>query len=123
MKLIEPFKDFEVELNSYSYSKRYPVVRKIRPKKYPLQVDEEKIKKVVEALQKKYPDKQYRYKIVTYKGKKYAVIRRGNLSYKNPPVYICLDDGKIYVPESYYKREPHLVNFIVMVRLYDLGGI
>jgi len=122
MKLLEAFKDFEVTVNTYSYSPKYRYVRVIRPKKYPLNIDVEKIEKYVKALQEKYPDKGYRYRIVTYKGKKYAVIRRGELSYKNPPIYIGLHDGKIYVPKSYYKREPKLVNYLIMVRLRDLEG-
>ena len=123
MKLIEPFRDFEVKLNSYSFSRRYPVVRTIKPKRYPLEVSEERIKRLIETLNRKYPGKQYRYKIVKYNGRKYAVIRRGPLGYKNPPVYVDMETGRLFVPYSYYKREPNLVSYIISLRLRDFGGL
>jgi len=122
MKLLEAFKDFEVVVNSYSYSEKYRVERVIKPKEYPLKITEKDIEKYVSELQKKYPNKGYRYKIVKYKGERFAVIRRGPLGFDNPPIYISLDTGRIYVPESYYKRKPKLVNFLIMMRVYDLLG-
>lgn len=114
MKLLEAFKDFEV--------RRYSAGRIIRitpATEVKLTYDE--IKKAADELNEKYPEHKYTVKKRRVNGKEFVVFRRDEPSAKGIPIYIDTEEGRIFVPSSYVKRNFRLVRAVVDYRLSALG--
>jgi hypothetical protein len=111
MKLLEAFKDFEVKIKSDNSFKKVILTKSIKTVKV------KDLKNMVNGLRLKYPDKNYRL----IKRGKYYIIRRGNYSLNNVPVYFDLKAGKVLVPKSYVKKVGRLVNSVILYRLNPLG--
>ncbi len=120
IRLLVVGEDFDLIRSSYSTLPKYRYSRLIVPI-YPYDFDFKKIKKIVEEYNSRYPDK--RLKVLKRKifGKTFIVIRREGYSYSNPPVYLCVNDGRIYVPASYVRRNKRLVSAVVHYRMSLLG--
>ena len=111
MKLLEAFKDFEVKIKSDNSFKKVYLTKSLKT------IRVKDLKNMVNGLRLKYPDKNYRL----VKRGKYYIIRRGNYSLNNVPVYFDLKAGKVLVPASYVKRAGKLVNSVILYRLNPLG--
>jgi len=114
VKLLEAFKDFEV--------RRYSAGRIIRitpATEVKLTYDE--IKKAADELNEKYPEHKYTVKKRRVNGKEFVVFRRDEPSAKGIPIYIDTEEGRIFVPSSYVKRNFRLVRAVIDFRLSALG--
>jgi len=116
IKLLVAGEDFDLTRTSYSTLPKYNYTRLIVPL-YPYEFDEKEIKEKVNEFNSRYPDKKLRVTKKKMFGKTFLIIRREKYSYMNPPVYLCIDDGKIYVPQSYVKRNKRLVSAVVHYRI------
>jgi len=122
VKLLEPFEDFKPTIRGWSGSPKYKMVREVKPKEYPLKLTLKTLKKIVRKLRKQYPSHDYRLEKVKLHDKIYYRLRRGETDLKNPPIYIDLETGRIYVPSSYVKRKKRLVASVIDYRLRSLGA-
>jgi len=126
--LLEPFVDFEVKLRSFSRFKKYETERTIKPLKYPYKVRISKIERMVERLQKNYPDKNYRLQMQKLWKKvrdgmkmvKLWVISRGEPCLDNPPLYYLPKEGRFFIPQEYVESRYRLCCAVVVYRLNDL---
>jgi hypothetical protein len=121
--LLEPFKDFEVRIKSYSGDPKYKIYRTIRPRKSFRVITLKKLKEHVKELQEKYPLYDYKLLKKKIKGNVYYILRRGSTSLNNPPIYFDLKHKKVYVPKTYVMRKRKLVNFVINMRLHALGVV
>jgi hypothetical protein len=122
VKLLEPFKDFKPTIRGWSGSPKYKMVREVKPKEYPLKLTLKTLKKIVRKLRKQYPSHDYRLEKVKLHDKIYYCLRRGETDLKNPPIYIDLETGRIYIPQTYVKRKKRLVASVIDYRLRSLGA-
>jgi len=113
VKLMEAFKDFKVLIKS---DRGY---REVVLKKDLKKIKVKQLKSLVNGLRKKYPHLNYRLE----KQGKYYIIRRGNVSLNNPPVYFDLKNGRVLIPASYYKKKKKLVCSVILYRLNPLGVV
>jgi len=120
IKLLCVGEDIDIIRSSYSTLPKYQYNRLIVPI-YPYNFSEKEIKEKIEEYNKRYPEKMLKMTKKKIYGRTYIIIRRAGYSYKNPPVYLCIDDGKLYVPASYVKRQPRLVSAVVHYRISLLG--
>ena len=114
MKLLEAFKDFEVRRRSAGR------IIKITPATE-IKVTYDDIKKAADELNEKYPQHRYVVKKTRINGKEFVVFRRDEPSAKGIPIYIDTEEGRIFVPSSYVKRNFRLVRAVVDYRLSALG--
>ena len=114
MKLLEAFKDFEVRRRSAGR------IIKITPATE-IKVTYDDIKKAADELNEKYPQHRYVVKKTRINGKEFVVFRRDESNAKGIPIYIDTEEGRIFVPSSYVKRNFRLVRAVVDYRLSALG--
>jgi len=114
VKLLEAFKDFEVRRRSAGR------IIKITPATE-IKVTYDDIKKAADELNEKYPQHRYVVKKTRINGKEFVVFRRDEPSAKGIPIYIDTEEGRIFVPSSYVKRNFRLVRAVVDYRLSALG--
>ena len=119
--MLEAFVDFPIIIRRASHFGKYKYDVLMRPVNYPRKLTREQLDAYVERLRKKYPEKGFRGAVVEIDGEEYYVIRRDPPDLKNPPIYVRLKDGRIFVPRSYVEREPRLTAFVVYMRAYDMG--
>lgn len=131
MKLLEVFRDFEVVVRGGSQYGKYPAYFKVVPRENPRRLTVEDLRKYVEGLQKRYPNRNFYLRRTSVRGKEFYCITRK--SYRvgedgrrhrvrdRVPIYVDLEEQKFYVPRSYVERQPKLTNYIVMVTLGALG--
>jgi hypothetical protein len=134
MKLLEVFKDVNPILKGMSGQRHYTAYFQLIPKNSQV-MDKfeflERVEKYVEGLKQKYPDKQFYHYITKIDGKEYVVITKkkyitnekgGKIrQWDRCPIYIRLDDFKVFIPEYYYKIKPKLCNYILFRTLGSLG--
>jgi hypothetical protein len=134
MKLLEVFKDVKPILKGMSGKNRNTAYFQLIPKniqgmdKFELL---ERVEKYVEGLKQKYPEKQFYHYITKIGGREYVVITKKKYivnekgekirQWDRCPIYIRLDDYKIFIPEYYYKIKPKLCNYILFRSLGSLG--
>lgn len=167
MKLLEVFRDFEIEVVGASQHGRYRALYMVVPKKNSEPLTMEKLEQYIERLRQKYPQRHFylrKYKnyvvlsqltVIAPKGVhgeikhirkiigKYQKLKLSSpvheyLIYKLKqrlsqlhrqikvkkdvvPIYFDLENQKIFVPKSYVKSKPKLVNYILMRTLGALG--
>jgi len=135
MRLMEVFKDFEVRLRGKSFHSKYDAEYIVEPKPNPKTVTIEDLRKYVEDLQRRYPDKNFYlgslYDFVDGVWKELYVITRkkrmkmadGTVKYVTDrvPIYVDLEEQKFYVPQYYVKRRYKLTCYIIMRTLGTLG--
>ena len=82
-----------------------------------------KILEAVVLFNKKYGSSEKQLKVIRRRlaGHDFVVIRRLKKSLKNPPVYIDLCHGKVFVPRYYVENEPQLVAAVLDYRMQLLG--
>ena len=114
MKLLEAFKDFEVRRRSAGR------IIKITPATE-IKVTYDDIKKAADELNEKYPQHRYVVKKKRIKGKTFVIFRRDEPSAKGIPIYIDTEEGRIFVPASYVRRNFRLVRAVIDFRLSALG--
>ena len=113
MKLLEAFKDFEV--------RRYSAGRIIRiTPATEIKVTYDDIKKAADELNEKYPQHRYIVKKRRVNGKEFVIFRRDEPNGRGVPVYIDVEEGRIFVPASYVKRNFRLVRAVIDFRLSAL---
>jgi len=124
-KLMEVFKDFEIEIIGWSGYKRKAAFKILR-RDDAREVTLEDLKEYVKKLQKRYPSKGFRLR--KYKGfrvidQRSYVVKDGKKRrvYTRVPIYFDLKNQRFYVPSSYVRRRSKLVNYICMVTLGALG--
>ena len=114
MKLLEAFKEFEVRRRSAGR------IIKITPATE-IKVTYDDIKKAADELNEKYPQHRYVVKKTRINGKEFVIFRRDEPSAKGIPIYIDTEEGRIFVPSSYVKRNFRLVRAVIDFRLSALG--
>jgi len=114
VKLLEAFRDFEV----WRRSKGRRIV--ITPATE-IKVTYDDILKAVEELNERYPQHKYFAKKRRVKGKEFVVFGRDVRGAKGVPIYIDVEEGKIFVPISYIKRNFDRVRAVIDFRLTALG--
>jgi len=119
MRLLEVFKDFEVTVRGWSNKPQYPAQYRIVPRENFDPLTLEDLEDYIERLQKRFPDRGFYLR----KYKNFRVItQRGSYRKKNAvPIYVDLKEQRFYVPSSYLRKNPRLVNYICMVTLGSLG--
>lgn len=131
MRLLEVFKDFDILLrgkaNFGKYNGTFLLVRRPNPKK----ITEQDLSKYVARLQQRFPERKFQVKVRKYRGKVYHIVdqdiwvrRRGRRRKRKKdrvPIFFDLEEQKIYVPESFVKRNKRLVGYILMRTLGTLG--
>jgi hypothetical protein len=119
-KLLEVGKDWEIKIRSYSANPERKVVRKLILSTKKISFTVEKLKRTVQALQQKYPDKKFSLERVKVGRRIYWMMTRKAKGEKNVPVYFSTTLGKIFVPSRYVRRQRRLTNSVVLYRLRDL---
>jgi len=129
MKLLEVFKDFQIQIRGMS--NRYKATFKVVPKPNPKHVTLEDLQNYIKRLQEKYPERNFYLRKTRVKGKEYYVITRKcyyigkdgkrHRAYDRVPIYVDLENQKFYVPKSYVEKSRRLTNYICMVTLGSLG--
>ena len=114
MKLLEAFKDFEVRRQSAGRIIRITPATEIK-------VTYDDIKKAADELNEKYPQHRYIVKKRRVNGKEFVIFRRDEPNGRGVPVYIDVEEGRIFVPASYVKRHFRLVRAVIDYRLSALG--
>jgi hypothetical protein len=134
MKLLEVFKDVNPILKGMSGQRHYTSYFQLIPRNSQ-GIDKfeflEKVEKYVEGLKQKYPEKQFYHYITKIGGREYVVITKKKYivnekgekirQWDRCPIYIRLDDFKVFIPEYYYKIKPKLCNYILFRTLGSLG--
>jgi len=115
MKLLQVFKDFKIIVKGKGFHGRCPQTFEVIPKTEPKQITKEDLENYVQDLAKRYPKKGFKLK----KEGKYHIITQE--ATPKIPIYIDLENQTFYVPESYVKNKPKLVNYICMRTLGTLG--
>jgi len=114
VKLLEAFKDFEVRRQSAGRIIRITPATEIK-------VTYDDIKKAADELNEKYPQHRYIVKKRRVNGKEFVIFRRDEPNGRGVPVYIDVEEGRIFVPASYVKRHFRLVRAVIDYRLSALG--
>ncbi|MEM4500569.1 MAG: hypothetical protein QW512_00365 [Thermofilaceae archaeon] len=130
MKLLEVFKDFEVRVRGKSFRSRYDAEYIVEPRQDPKIVTIDDLRKYVEELQRKYPDRNFYLYTTHVNGVEYHVITRkkrlklpGGVKYVSDrvPIYVDLKSQRFYVPQHYVKRRYRLTCYLIMRVLGTLG--
>ena len=131
MKLLEVFKDFDVLIRGKSnfgrYDGMYLLVKKGTEKK----ITVEDLKKYIQRLQQKYPERGFQLKIRKYKGKVYHIVdqdiyvrQRGRKKKRKKdrvPIFFDLEEQRVFVPKSFWEHNKRLVGYLLMRTLGALG--
>jgi len=129
MKLLQVFKDFQIEVKGLS--NRYDAIFRVLPKKNPKHLTLKDLERHIQNLQRRYPDRNFYLRHTHVRGKEFYVITRKcyyigkdgkrHRAYDRVPIYIDLKNQTFYVPASYVKKRRKLVNYICMITLGSLG--
>jgi len=134
VKLLEVFKDVNPVIRGMSGQGHYTTYFQLIPKcNHGMDRLEllGRIEKYVESLRQKYPEKEFYHYTCKIDGKEYVVITKKKYivdkdgrkvrQWDRCPIYICLEDFKVYIPEYYYKVKRKLCSYILLRALGTLG--
>ena len=131
IKLLEVFEDFEIYVKGGSQYGRYDAWFKVVPRKDRKRIELKDLEEYIKNLQKRFPKKNFYLGKRKINGKTFYIITKKSYYIDNNgrkrkirdrvPIYADLEEQKFYVPASYVKKMPKLVNYICMVTLGALG--
>jgi len=128
-KLIKIWQDFQPVLFFKSGNREYMRTPQLPADyfKYSGKQLEKLLWEVVQFYQANYPTHNYQGKIVRVKGKRFFIIRRGNIKTwkkaEDIPLYIDLETGDWYIPEWYVRRNTKLASHVVGYRISAIERI
>lgn len=121
VSLISVEKIFPIFLKSYSNTPMYEQIRKIEIDEIPKSISEKQFLAYGRDLARRYPDRGYEVKRLKVLGVEYLVLKKKKFDRYYVPIYYCLQDGWLYVPRSYVKRNRRRVGRVLIATLGSLG--
>jgi len=121
VKLKEVFKEVFPVIKSMSKNKRYITRKIIHLNQERVDVDFAALYEYVEGLKARFPDRGYRLDKIFMAGKEYIVLRKNDPHIHTISIYFDMEEGKVFVPSSIWRRRKKLVGYMIFRTLGALG--
>jgi hypothetical protein len=115
LKLLEPFKDFELILRGRGYHSKYEQLFKavLKPSRPAITLQD--LQQYVEELRARYPERGFTLRHEVVDGREYWVLTQVGVRRKKDSVSIYFDlaNQRIMIPAFYWKNRRKLARFIL----------
>jgi hypothetical protein len=119
-KLLEVFKDVQVEVKTYKNKPKYQYLRRFYPVSETTEISKEKLLKVVEGLKRKHPERGYTLDEVEINGSKLTLFHDVIKPEFCVPIYFDFDKNRVYVEEKDVLQRKTLVNYALFRMLNQI---
>jgi hypothetical protein len=115
VKLLEPFKDFGIELRGRGYHSKYEQLFKVVPKPSRPAITLQDLQEYVEELRVRYPERCFTLRHEVIDGHEYWVLTQEGVRKKKDAISIYFDlaDQRIAIPIFFWKNRKRLARFIL----------
>lgn len=115
LKLLEPFKDFEIELKGRGFHSRYEQLFRAVPRPSRPTITLQDLQQYVEELQRRYPERCFMLRHEVVDGREYWVLTQQGVGKKKDAISIYFDlaSQKIMIPAFYWRNRRKLARFIL----------
>jgi hypothetical protein len=115
LKLLEPFRDFEIELKGRGYHSKYEQLFRAVPKPSRPIITLQDLQQYVEELQARYPERGFTLRHLVVDGREYWVLTQQGVGRKRDAISIYFDlaSQRIMIPAFYWRNRRKLARFIL----------
>jgi len=115
LKLLEPFKDFELILRGRGYHSKYEQLFRAVPKPSRPTITLQDLQQYVEELQARYPERGFTLRHEVVNGHEYWVLTQQGVGKKKDAISIYFDlaSQRIMIPSYYWRNRRKLARFIL----------
>jgi len=125
LKLLEPFKDFDLILRGRGYHSKYEQLFRAVPKPSRPTITLQDLQQYAEELQARYPERCFTLRHEVVDGREYWVLTQQGVGKKKDAISIYFDlaSQKIMIPSYYWRNRRKLARFILHRVLGRFGWI
>jgi hypothetical protein len=115
LKLLEPFKDFEIELKGRGYHSKYGQLFKAVPRPSRPAITLQDLQEYLEELRARYPERCFTLRREVVDGREYWVLTQEGVRRKKDAISIYFDlaSQKIMIPAFYWRNRRRLARFLL----------
>jgi hypothetical protein len=119
-KLLEVFKDVQVEVKTWKNNPKYQYLRRFYPVSEKTKISKKKLSEVVKGLKRKHPERGYTLDEVEINGSKLTLFHDVVKPEFCVPIYFDLKKNKVYVEEIDVLQRKAFVNYALFRMLNQI---